>query len=174
MDIFCEYMVKRKKGTKEKLQTAGLIIAALLLTFIFILLGGVFVLIISLLPFLICGTLYGAYWFISRMNIEYEYIVTSTILDIDKIMARRSRKRILSLDLKSISECQPAEDMPKQEGIKVIDATPEGIEDGVYGIDFDKNGMKNRLLIKPNKKMLTQMKKASPSLVKLRPEDYEG
>ena len=171
MDIFCEYMVKRKKGAMEIVKAVGLVFAATLLSFIILLFGYY---LIGLAPLLICGAYYGAYWLISRMNIEYEYIVTSTILDIDKIMARRSRKRILSLDLKGISICQPAEDLPKHEGIKVIDATPQGIEDGVYGIDFDKNGMKNRLLIKPNKKMLNQMRKASPSLVKLRAEDCEG
>lgn len=170
MDIFCEYMVKHKKGAKERLQATGLIIAAILLTFI-LLAFSLFLL--GLAPLLICGVWYGAYWLISRMNIEYEYIVTSSILDIDKIMARRSRKRILSLDLKGISICQHAKDMPDQQGLKVIDATPQGIEDGVYGIDFDKNGMRNRLLFKPNKKMLNQIKKASPSLVKLRDEDYE-
>ena len=170
MDIFCEYMVKHKKGVKERLQTTGIIIAALLLSFILLAFS---LLLLGLAPLLICGTVYGAYWLISRMNVEYEYIVTSSILDIDKIMARRSRKRILSLDLKGISICQHAKDMPNQQGIKIIDATPCGIEDGVYGIDFDKNGMKNRLLIKQNKKMLNQMKKSSPSLIKLRDEDYE-
>ena len=171
MDIFCEYMVKHEKGTKEILKTVGIVTAALLLTFAFLLFG---MYMMGIAPLLTAGAWYGAYWLITRMNIEYEYIVTSTVLDIDKIMARRSRKRILSIDLKEISECRHAGNMPQQEGIKVIDATPKGIEDGVYAIDFDKNGMKNRLLIKPNKKMLNQMKKASPSLVTLRPEDYEG
>ena len=170
MDIFCEYMVKREKGTKEILKTVGIVIAALLLSFVFLLFG---MYLIGLAPLLIAGVWYGAYWLITRMNIEYEYIVTSTILDIDKIMARSSRKRILSIDLKEISECRYAENVQGQEGIKVIDATPKGIEDGVYCIDFEKNGMKNRLLIKPNRKMLNQMKKASPSLVTLRPEDCE-
>lgn len=170
MDIFCEYMVKREKGARELLQTVGIIVAAILLSGIFFLFNY-YLLGLGLL--LIAGCWYGAYWLISRFNIEYEYIVTSTILDIDKIMARRSRKRILSIDLKEINACQPAGNMPEQQGLKVIDATPRGIEDGVYAVDFDKNGMKNRLLIKPNKKMLTQMKKASPSLVTLRPEDIE-
>ncbi len=170
MDIFCEYMVKHEKGTKEIFKTVGIIAAALCLSVLFLVFG---VYLIGLAPLFIAGALYGAYWLISRMNIEYEYILTSTVLDIDKIMARRSRKRILSIDLKEISVCESAGNMEKQEGIKLIDATPKGIEDGVYGIDFEKNGMKNRLLFKPNKKMLNQIKKASPSLVKLRLEDVE-
>lgn len=164
MDIFCEYMVKKKKGAKEVLQTAGIIFAAILLTLLF------FVFLGEISFWFICGTWYGAWWLITRTNIEFEYIVTYTILDIDKIMGKRSRKRILSIDLKEISSFSPA-DSTQPEGMKIIDATPNGIENGVYAVDFDKNGTRMRLLFKPNKKMLAEIKKASPSLVTLRPED---
>lgn len=166
MDIFCEYMVKRKKGAKEIFITASVTFAAILIT---LLLFGF----LGQLSFVfICVTWYGAWWLISRNNVEFEYIVTTTILDIDKIIAKRSRKRILSVDLKEISSCSAVSDT-LAENIKVIDATPNGIEDGVYAIDFDKNGARNRLLFKPNKKMLFEIKKASPSLVTIRPEDIE-
>ena len=167
MDIFCEYMVKKKKDAKEIAQTVAVILAAVLITFLLLLFLGQF-------SFLfICGVWYGAWWLISRTDIEFEYIVTSTILDIDKIMAKRSRKRILSIDLKEILSCASAVGT-SPENIKIIDATPMGIEDGVYAVDFDKNGTKTRLLFKPSKKMLLEIKKASPSLVTLRPEDVEG
>ena len=170
MDIFCEYMVKREKGAKEVLQTVGIILAAVLLSGVLFLFNSY---LFGLGLLLIAGVWYGAYVLISRSNVEYEYIVTSTVLDVDRILARRSRKRILSIDLKEIEACCPAENMSGGADKKITDATPRGIEDGVYGIDFDKNGIKNRLLIKPGKKMLTYMKKASPSLVTLRPEDIE-
>lgn len=166
MDIFCEYMVKRKKGARELGIAVGTVVAALVLSFLFIALLGQFAFVF------ICGTWYGAWWLITRTDTEFEYIVTSTILDIDKIMAKRSRKRLLSIDLKEINSCGIAQDLPK-ENVKIIDATPNGEEDGVYAVDFDKNGMRTRLLFKPNKKMLTQIKKASPSLVTIRPEDIE-
>jgi len=167
MDIFCEYMVKRKKGAKEIAVTAGVVFAAILIT---LLLFGF----LGQLSFvLICVVWYGAWWLISRTDIEFEYILTSTILDIDKIMAKRARKRILSIDLKEILSCRAA-DGALSGDTKIIDATPNGEEDGVYAVDFDKNGIRTRLLFKPNKKMLKEIKKASPSLVTLRPEDIEG
>ena len=167
MDIFCEYMVKRRKGAKEAGIIAGVVLAAIILSLIFTMFLG-----INAFVF-ICGVWFGAWWLITRTNVEYEYILTSTVLDIDKITAMRSRKRIQSIDLKEISECKPIEDMPNLDNIKITDASPKGAEDGVYGIDFDKNGTRNRLLIKPGKKMLTEIKKASPSLVALRLEDIE-
>lgn len=166
MDIFCEYMVKRKKGAKEIIQAATVIFTAIFITLL------LFVYLPQISFVLMCGTWYGAWWLISRTDTEFEYIVTSTILDVDKITAKRSRKRILSVDLKEILSCAPL-DGASSENIKTIDATPRGIEDGVYAVDFDKNATKTRLLIKPNKKMLANIRKASPSLVTLRPEDVE-
>ena len=167
MDIFCEYMVKRKKGAKEIGITAGLVFAAIFISLLLI----VFLRQYSFA--FICGTWYGAWWLIRRTDKEFEYILTSAILDIDKIMAKSSRKRILSVDLTGIYACRPVDDATEEAG-KVIDASPNGAEDGVYAIDFEKNDQKKRLLFKPDKKMLNQIKKASPSLVTLRTEDIEG
>lgn len=166
MDIFCEYMVKRKKGAKEIAITVGVIFAAILVSILLTAFLRQFAFVF------ICGAWYGAWWLIRRTNTEFEYILTSEILDIDKIMATSSRKRILSINLKEISACCAIENI-NIEAEKIIDASPNGAEDGVYAVDFDKNGQKTRLLIKPNKKMLVEMKKASPSLVNLRSEDIE-
>ena len=166
MDIFCEYMVKRKKGAREIVITAGVIFAAILASILITVFLRQFAFIF------ICGAWYGAWWLIRRTDTEFEYILTSEILDIDKIMARSSRKRLLSINLKEISCCCAIEDIALGTE-REIDVTPQGIEDGVYAIDFDKNGQKTRLLLKPDKKMLNQMKKASPSLVTLREADIE-
>lgn len=166
MDIFSEQMVTRKKNGKDILIIAGIIVAALAVTFLLMLLLGIFSFVF------VVGVWIGAYWLITRQDTEYEYTVTSTVLDIDKILAKRSRKRLLSIDLKQAERFMPIGDMPNME-IKIIDATPNGIEDGVYGVDFPSNGQTKRLLFKPNKKILNSAKMASPSLVVLRKEDIE-
>lgn len=166
MDIFSEQLVVRKKNNKDIAIIAGTILATLLLSFLFTVLLGVFSFVF------VCGTWFGAWWLITRISTEYEYIITSTVLDIDKIMARRSRKRLLSIDLKDAERFMPISDMPNIDA-KIIDATPNGIEDGVYGVDFTSNAQNKRLLFKPNKKLLNSVKMACPSLVVLRQEDIE-
>ncbi len=166
MDIFCEQLVTRTKTAKDILKISGIIAAGIAVTLLLIALLGV-------LSFaLVCGVWFGVWWLVTRVNTEYEYIITSTVLDIDKIMAQRSRKRLLSIDLKNAERFMPIKDIPKIDN-KIIDATPNGIEDGVYGVDFMENGQIKRLLFKPNKEMLSSAKKASPSLVVLRQEDVE-
>lgn len=166
MDIFSEQLVTRKKSGKDMAMTAGILAAAIVVSFLLMLLLGTFS-----FAFVV-GTWFGSYWLITRQNIEYEYTITSTVLDIDKILARRSRKRILSVDLKKAERFMPIADLPNMD-IKIIDATPRGIEDGVYGVDFLSSGQTKRLLFKPNKKILNSAKMASPSLVVLRKEDIE-
>ncbi|MBQ6907264.1 MAG: hypothetical protein IJR79_01395 [Clostridia bacterium] len=166
MDIFREQIVERKKNTKDMAIIAGIVALTLLLSFVLISIAG------ALAFLLLCGLWYGAWRLITGKNIEYEYIITDTILDIDKIIAKRSRKRILSIDLADAERFMPISDMPNID-VKTVDATPNGIEDGVYGVDFSSNAQMQRLLFKPDKKFLNSAKMARPSLVVLKREDIE-
>ena len=166
MDIFREQIVERKKNTKDMLFIAGIVALTLLLSFVLISIAG------ALAFLLLCGLWYGAWRLITGKNIEYEYIITDTILDIDKIIAKRSRKRILSIDLADAERFMPISDMPNTD-VKTVDATPNGIEDGVYGVDFSSNAQMQRLLFNPDKRSLNSATMARPSLVVLRREDIE-
>ncbi len=170
MDIFCEYIVKKEKTGKDILKTIGIIVALFVVSVVLLALlqGPLY----SFGLLLICAAFWGAFRLITAMNIEYEYIVTNSILDIDKISAKRSRKRLESVDFKEIEGCKPAENI-KNAGVKVLDASPRGIEDGVYEVTYSKDGERRTLLFKPNKKVITNLKKASPRLVTIRPCDIE-
>ncbi|MBE6749609.1 MAG: hypothetical protein E7560_00400 [Ruminococcaceae bacterium] len=93
MDTFFEQIVKIKADGKYFIKVAAIwILAVALCVFIFPLLGTFSV--------LACfGIIYLAYRLSSQLNIEYEYIITNGILDIDKIINKSSRKRELSIDL---------------------------------------------------------------------------
>lgn len=104
MDTFFEQIVAIKKGGKEILSFIGIWFAAAILTFILLF---VRIPLISSLSFLlIAGVLYGAFKLSTKLNIEYEYIITNGILDVDKIINKSSRKRILSLDLAKTSRIE--------------------------------------------------------------------
>ena len=104
MDTYCEYIVKKKNGGKELALKALIIVAAILVFIIFLLLGTVlssFSMITTLLAF---GALYGGYILITNMNIEYEYIVTNGEMDVDKIIAKRKRKRLLTVNARTFEK----------------------------------------------------------------------
>lgn len=97
MDTFIEQIVAKRKGGKE--------IGIILLTVIF---GTVFLfaltmlmmtqtLLVSLIPFVWIGVIAGAWWIITQQNVEFEYCITNGDIDIDVIISRRRRKRIVSV-----------------------------------------------------------------------------
>lgn len=101
MDTFFEQIVAIKKGGTEILKLLGIWLLALILIFVLLFVNIPVVSSFSLL--FIAGIIYGAFKLTTMLNVEYEYIITNGILDIDKIVNKSSRKRMLSLDLAKTS-----------------------------------------------------------------------
>ena len=173
MDIFCEYMVKHKKSGKDYLVLAGIIIGAIFLSTIafallFRRLFGFEILIFA-------GIWYGAYVLIGRTEIEYEYILTNGILDIDKIMAKRARKRVISIDFKNIEVCSPAKLITKSNNpaVKVLDLAGNINAENVYYVDFSKDAVMHRVFFQPNTKILNNLKLVNPHKITINEEDIK-
>lgn len=104
MDVFIEYMVKKKTtGVETLLKIVYVLLAAVILVGSFFLspLLGAFSMIATLIGF---GAVFGAYYLITSMSVEYEYILTNGEMDVDKIIARRRRKRMLTANARKFEE----------------------------------------------------------------------
>ena len=100
MDVFFEQIIPIKKTGKTVALFLGIwVLAALLSAAVFFFLGS-----FSLI--FIFGIGYGAYFLSSKLNVEYEYIITNGILDIDKIINKSSRKRMISVDLVGVTRLE--------------------------------------------------------------------
>ncbi len=100
MDTFFEQIISIKKTGKTVALFFGIwILAALLAALIFTMLGGFSIIFIF-------GIGYGAYYLSSKLNVEYEYIITNGILDIDKITNKSTRKRIISVELGDVTRLE--------------------------------------------------------------------
>ncbi len=100
MDTFVEQIVAIKKTGKT--WTAYICIALLaiiLMTAVTLFLGSLFIVFDALI-------LFGAYKLYSMLSVEYEYIITNSTMDIDKIIAKSSRKRIVSFDLTAVQRIE--------------------------------------------------------------------
>lgn len=99
MDIFCEQLVTVKK-TKSALVSKILIwvLAVLLavLSFYFAVISVPYVFLLG------AAVIYVAYKATTRMNIEFEYSLTNSTLDIDKIINKSDRKSVISFDCKDV------------------------------------------------------------------------
>lgn len=108
MDRFSEQLVERASD-KKSMFLKGLVIAGLIL--VLVLLGYLTVLFqYSITLFCLvagAGAIWLAVYIMQGLNTEYEYIVTNDDLDIDKISGKRKRKRLISVDLKSVDDFGP-------------------------------------------------------------------
>lgn len=101
-DVFIEYLVKRKSTPQTTLAKAGIIAAVILVSLACITFSG-FLGPFSTFGLLIAaGAVYGGYYLLTSMNLEYEYAVTNGDLDIDKIVAQRKRRRIVSVNCRQV------------------------------------------------------------------------
>ena len=102
MDTFFEQIISIKKTGKTVAAIIGIWFAAFILCailYLFPILGS-----INLL--LIVGVLYGAFKLSTLLNIEYEYIITNGTMDVDKIINKSSRKRMLSFELSGVTRLE--------------------------------------------------------------------
>lgn len=103
MDTFFEQIIAVKKNGKAVAAIIGIWLAAFIVCFLLIMFMpflGTFSLLLA------AGALFGAYKLCTRFNLEYEYIVTNGTMDIDKIINKSSRKRILSFELATVSRIE--------------------------------------------------------------------
>ncbi len=103
MDTFFEQITAVKKSGKDIAAITGIWLLAFIICFLLVLFMGYLG---SFSFLLIAGALFGAFKLSCRFNVEYEYIVTNGTMDIDKIINKSSRKRVLSFELASVSRLE--------------------------------------------------------------------
>ncbi len=97
MDTFIEQIVAKRKEGKEGGIIVMTVVLGLVLLFALTMLMMSSALLFSLIPFAWIGVIAGAWWIIIQQNIEFEYCITNGDVDIDVIISRRKRKRIVSV-----------------------------------------------------------------------------
>lgn len=170
MDVFLEYMVKRKNTTKAKIRKILIIIGMVLACF---LITG-FLLQFPEFGFaLICAiavVIYVGVRLLADIRTEYEYIVTNGEMDVDKITSRRKRKRLLTVKFNEMDIMAPMGGEHKNEyeskSGKDIDASISPDEKGNYFIILrtTKSGLV-RLIFSPNEKIIKSAKSFAPRKV---------
>ncbi len=165
---FKEYMVRRNTGLKNVLITliayiAAVIIGYIVFPYLLKFLGGGIALLV------VAGLIYLAYHFTSRLKKEFEYICTEDCMDIDVIMNKSKRKRLLSFSaaqleiIAGISDAQH-NNMLSGNFDKKIDATSKRKDAEVYFAIVEKDG-RTLLKFEPPKEMLEMMQKYARSKI---------
>lgn len=165
-DTFVEELVVRKKTLLNLLLQVLIVVAAIVLCVAFWL----------FIPFintvLIAITLFAAYLGLKFQGVEYEYSFTNGDLDIDKIMAKRKRKTLLSINHKDIRVMCPytAEFESETTAYKVsevIDTSSSKNAAGRWFFIYEKqDGGYGFVVFQPSKRFREAMRKYMRSRIK--------
>ena len=170
MDSYMEYMVTKRvdiKGYALRFLIVALALALMLVVF--------FVPALNMFsPFFIIGIGYGTWYLITSLYLEYEYIVTNDDLDVDKIIAKKKRKRMLSVNVKQIEKIAPVSPDNQSEfshaSIKhTVNAAAQLNQETTYYVLFEDQGKgKSVLFLDAPDEMIAMLKKYIPTKVTLR------
>lgn len=157
MDAFTEQLVVKKKEGKEW----GMIVLAAFLAALTLLAA---VLVFFYLPafsiVVLAGGGYGVFQLVIRQNIEFEYSVTNGDIDIDRIVARRSRKRLVSVAGRKLETLEPyrPDSLRNQSFSRTVMAAPSLSEPDLWMFSYHskKNGH-TLVIFQPNEKVRREL-----------------
>lgn len=160
MDTFIEQLVTIKKTGKIWAAYFGIALAAIILmTVSFLFFKSIFIALDALI-------LFGAYKLYSMLSVEYEYIITNSTMDIDKIIAKSSRKRIVSFELPTVQCIEKYRIGLPEDIIKNAIFACNGNEDNAYVFVIHPEGKgKQTVVIAPDERLIKAMKTFLPKFV---------
>jgi len=110
MDVFVETLVKHKLSQDDRKKVVALFVTLIISSILFILVIPMLALssglaYISTVSMLVFAVIVFVIWRVLKsLQLEFEYIVTNFSLDIDKIIDKKKRARLISVDLKTVEE----------------------------------------------------------------------
>ena len=150
--VFKEQIVKRQSNIKDNLLRAGIIIAAVLISFIALTMLEGFGM------FVAAAAVFGAWFLMSFLRLEYEYAFTDGELDIDVIYNRSRRKRVFSArvnDFEIMAHVDDKMHMGSFHSAQEVRNYSSGVTtDNTYAFLTNHNGKRIKVIIEPNEVML--------------------
>ena len=166
MDTISEQLVPKISTGADKVKKILISLAAILLASVLMWLAivyGFYSLII-----LVLLILYGGVWLVSNMNVEYEYIITNNEMDIDKIIGRRKRKRMITLDLSAAEDFAPYSSENDINADATVHATSGGEKNAHYLVAQHSSYGKVMLIFNPNEKTREAIMQEIPNSLRIK------
>ena len=162
MDTFTEQLEVRQNTSKDITKLIIYLLLIFAVPGICILLGvtvNFYFIVVAVCAFFFA--VYASYYLVTGLYVEYEYAVTNSNITVDKISGKRSRKRIISVDIKRFNSLAKLKDsdVSKKSYRKIFKAsiTPDGDDVFAAEMHLDKFGGDCLLLFSPNQKTLDAM-----------------
>ena len=103
-DIYVEQLVRRRRTAKDVILRVLVVVLAVILSVVILLVAPRLAPFSMIFYLLFALVVYAAYMLFVSFKVEFEYILTNGDVDVDKIVAQRRRKRLLSFSCKNVQE----------------------------------------------------------------------
>lgn len=169
MDTFCEQVVKRESGVKQKLISALLISLFAVIELVFILIYSViadptvqiFFLMLTFMVAVVAVTVLIIA--LPRINkVEFDYSVMGNIFYVDKVINKKSRKKFVKMEIGSIEDMGKIEgdNIPAGRYARTRDCSNGKAEDSYYCVYRESGKGKCLLIFSPQQKIIDGMRPA--------------
>jgi len=152
-DVFKEQIVKRQPTSTDTFKRVGLILLTIVVALIALSLP-----VPMIGPFIAAGAVFGAWYFLSFLRVEYEYTFTAGELDIDAIYNRSRRKRVFSGRVSDFEIMAHVEDKMHTSALQNAQVQKDyssgvvGAETYAFMINYENK--RTKIIIEPNEVML--------------------
>lgn len=158
-DLYSEFLVKKEPTGKDGLVKYGMIALTVIAV-----VGGLFISPLLLVAAIALGV--ACYFVLPKTDVEYEYLFVNGELDIDMVMAKSKRKKVMSVDMKEVDLMAPLNShrMDYYNGntnMKTKDYSSGNSSHKRFAI-IAKSG---RIIIEPDDRMAQAIKNSAPSKV---------
>ena len=159
MSDFIEYIVEKRRTPMDMIKALVAVIVGFSLIGFLVMLG----INATITTVLVAGVAYVAYKVTTSINIEYEYILTNNEMDVDKIINKKTRKRLITINIRRVDEFEKCDGYRENrytndKNIKVINACRDKGE-GCYYMTFTDDGGRGVLFFTPNEKIEEYIRK---------------
>ena len=162
-DLYSELLVKKEPTAKDSIVKYGMIVLTVLAVG-----AGLFISPILLLVAVALGV--ASYFVIPRTDLEYEYLFVNGEFDIDMVMSKSKRKKVMSMNLSEADLVAPLDShrMDYYNGnsrLKTLDYSSGNPEHKRFAIIMKAGGENSRIIIEPDDEMAKAIKNSAPSKV---------
>lgn len=162
MDIFLEQLVTRKSTTSDLLKKIAIILVGIICIYLSIFVLPNIIKIFSAINFLLsAGIVYYMWFLITSFDVEYEYIFTNGEIDIDKIVSKRKRTRLITMNCRDFLEFgkyDPEVHNLKQYDSKILACTSPDALDTYYSVVQHKKYGRCLVVFNPNELIIKNSK----------------
>ncbi len=162
-DLYSELLVKKNPTAQDAVIKYGLIVLTVLAV-----LAGLFITPIFLVVAIALGV--ACYFVIPRTDLEYEYLFVNGEFDIDMVMAKSKRKKVMSMKLSEVDLVAPLDShrMDYYNGnsrMKTLDYSSGNPQHKRFAVITKNGGENSKIIIEPDEQMAQAIKNSAPSKV---------